>query len=153
MNAESPDRPAVDALQVARQASYIPLPELVGRIYDTAPTPERCRILEYLLQPLGALALVGVCGGVFTKIWFRSGLHDLHIRPEDADAVSSVDVTRLADYVQHASSDTLAGLAAQLSRSPHLVYSASAAMLVTLLVQRIRARRARDVDNGVAPGP
>lgn len=141
----------VSANTETRHLTDITLPEIVGRIYETAPVSERCRMLELLLKPLGALALVGVCNGIFTKIWFRSGLQDLQIRPEDTDTVRGMDVTALTDFVQHASSDTIEKLAALLARSPNLIYSATAAMLVTLLVQRVRARRARAVDASPPP--
>ena len=121
-------------------ASDITIPELVGKIYDAAPTTERCRMLEHLLKPLGALALVGVCNGIFTKIWFRSGWNDLHIRPEDAQTVQGIDVISLVDYVQQASAETINGLASLLITSPMMVYSAAAAVLVTLLVRRTKTR-------------
>jgi len=123
------------------QAPDITLPELVGRIYESAPAEERCRILEYLLKPVGALALVGLCNGLFTKIWFRSGWRDLRIQPEDAQTVQSVDVISLVDFVQQSSSGTIDGLAALLSTSPTIVCSATAAILVATLVRRTRAHR------------
>src|SRR4249919_3999573 len=92
--------------------------QLVGGIYDSAPIAERRRILEHLLRPLGALAIVGVCNGIFTKIWFRNGWSDLHIRAEDAQSVQGIDVIALVDYVQQASVDTIGGLASMLAASP-----------------------------------
>jgi len=136
------DRPEADSSSAANcDALDIMIPELVGKIYEAAPATERCRILEHLMKPLGALALVGVCNGIFAKIWFRSGWHDLHIRPEDAQTVRDIDVISLVDYVQQASAQTINGLASLLTTSPMMVYSAAAAMLVTVLVQRIQARQ------------
>jgi hypothetical protein len=117
------------------------IPEVVGKIYDIAPATERCHILEHLLKPLGALALVGVCNGIFTKIWFRSGWHDMHIQPEDALSVQGVDVVSLVDFVQQASIETVDGLALVLTTSPMMLYSAAATVLVTTLVRRIHTRR------------
>ena len=122
-------------------ADDMTIPELVGKVYDCAPATERCRILEYLMKPLGVLALVAICNGMFAKIWFRSGWHDLHIRPEDAKTVRDIDVISLAEYVQRASAETIDGLASLLTTSPMVVYSATAAMLVSILVRRIQARR------------
>lgn len=132
-------------------APDITIPELVGKIYDVAPITERCRMLDYLIRPLGALALVGVCNGIFTKIWFRSGWHDFHIRPEDAQAVQGIDVIALVDYVQQSSAGTINGLASLLTTSPVMVYSASAAILVTALVRRTQTRRTRSGDAGDPP--
>ena len=132
------------------QAPDITIPELVAKIYDAAPLTERCRLLEHLMKPLGALALVGVCNGIFAKIWFRSGWHNLHIRPEDAQTVQGIDVVSLVDYVQQASAETINGLASLLATSPIMVYSAAAAVLVTVLARRTQSRRSR---SGEAGGP
>ena len=133
-----------------RAAPGMTIPELVGKVYEAAPPTWRCRMLEHLIRPLGALALVGVCNGIFTKIWFRSGMQDLTIRLEDTETVRSIDVVSLASYVQQASADTISGLASLLATSPMTVYSAAAAMLVSLLVQRDRRRSARG-DGGDPP--
>jgi hypothetical protein len=130
----------------------ITIPELVGKIYDASPTTERCLMLDYLIKPLGVLALVGVSNGIFTKIWFRNGWHNFHIRPEDAQAVQVIDVISLVDYVQQCSVETINGLASLLTTSPMFVYSAGVAILVTALVQRTQTHRQtgpRDI--GVPP--
>ena len=122
-------------------AAHVGIPQLVGRIYDAAPMAERRRILEHLLRPLGALAVVGVCNGIFTKIWFRNRWSDLHIRAEDAQSVQGIDVIALVDYVQQASADTIGGLASMLAASPMIVYSAATVMLVSILVRRLQSRQ------------
>src|SRR5258706_1356322 len=114
------------------EATDMTIPELVGKVYDTAPPTERCRMLEYLMKPLGVLSLVAVCNGIFATIWFRSGWHDLHIRPEDAQTARGIDVTALAEYVQQASAETIDGMASLLATWPMMGYSATAAMLVTM---------------------
>ena len=146
---DSPD--AVSGVAAGHHAPDMTIPELVGKIYDAAPASERCRMLEHLIMPLGALSLVGVCNGIFTKIWFRSGWHDLHILPEDAETVRGVDVISLVDFVQQASNETINGLASLLATSPMMVYSAAAAMLVTVLVRRIQSRRTRLGEAGNPP--
>lgn len=133
------------------QATDIAIPELVGKIYDAAPIAERCRMLEHLMKPLGVLALVGVCNGIFSKIWFRSGWSDLRIRPEDAQTVQGIDVVPLVDFVQQANAETINGLASLLTTSPMIVYSTAAAVLVTALVRRIQARRAGSGEVGDPP--
>jgi hypothetical protein len=121
---------------VGSDATDVSIPQLVGKVYDAAPVTERCRMLEHLMKPLSALALVGVCNGIFAKIWFRSGWHDLNIRPEDAQAVQGIDVASLADFVQQVNANTIHGLTALIARSPLMAYSAAAVMLVTLLSRR-----------------
>lgn len=139
---DSHDNRATTSSSVADcHAPDITIPELVGKIYDVAPTNERCRMLEHLIKPLGALALVGVCNGIFTKIWFRSGWNNLHIQPEDAQVVQAIDVISLARYVQQANAEVIDGLASMLTTSPMIACSAAAAMLVTVLVRRIKPRR------------
>lgn len=116
------------------------IPQLVGRIYDAAPVAERRRMLEYLLRPLGALAVVGVCNGIFTKIWCRSGWNDLQIRVEDAQSVQGIDVMALVDYVQQVNAGTIRGLGSMLAASPMIAYSAATALLVSVLVRRLRSQ-------------
>jgi hypothetical protein len=141
---------AVSQSAASSHAPDIAIPELVGKIYDAAPIAERCRMLEHLMKPLGVLALVGVCNGVFAKIWFRGGWNNLRILPEDAQTVQGIDVIRLVDYVQQASAETINGLASLLTNSPMIVYSAAAATLVTVLVRCIQTRR---TGLGKAGGP
>lgn len=124
--------------KAAETSSHPTIAELVGEVYESAPPSWRCRMLEHLMQPLGALALVGVCNGIFAKIWFRTGMQELIIGPDDARGVSSVDVVSLANFVQQASADTINNLTALLSNSPMIVYSTAAAMLVSILLQRSR---------------
>jgi hypothetical protein len=146
---DSPD--TVSQSAAAYHAPDITSPELVGKVYDTAATAERCRMLEHLMKPLGALALVGVCNGIFAKIWFRSGWQDLHIRPEDAQTVQSIDVISLVNYIQQASAETINGLASLLTTSPMMAYSAAAAMLVTVLARRAQTHRTGSGEAGDPP--
>lgn len=117
------------------------IPVLVGKIYDAAPMTERCRLLEHLMKPLGALALVGVSNGIFAKIWFRGGWHNLRIRPEDAETVQGVDVISLVEFVQQSSAETIYGLASLVTTSPLMVYSGAAAMLVAMLARSTQTHR------------
>jgi hypothetical protein len=142
---------AISPSAAGYQAPDITIPELVGKIYDAAPITERCRLLEHLMKPLGALALVGVCNGIFAKIWFRSGWNNLHIRPDDAQSVQGIDVISLVEYVQQANAETINGLASLLTTSPMMVYSAAAAMLVTALARRTQTRRNPSGEAGDPP--
>jgi hypothetical protein len=118
--------------------------QLVGQVYAIAPPTERTRLLEHLLKPLGVLSLVAVANGIFANIRFRSGWPDLHVRVEDAQNVQPGDVITLVSHVQQVSIHAVDGLADMLATSPVMTGSAAAALLMTLLVQRSRNRRADD---------
>jgi len=75
----------------------------------------------------------------------------LHIRAEDARTVQPIDVIALVDYVQQASAETINGLASLLATSPMMVYSAAAAVLVTVLVRRTQTRRTLSGESGNSP--
>ena len=116
---------------------------LVGEVYERAPLEERSRVIDQLLQPLGVLSLFAVAGGLFAKIRLRGGWENFSVRPEDLQNVRASDVIALVDYVQQVSVEAVDGLAQMLAASPLMAGSAAAALLVTLLVRRARARRGR----------
>ena len=131
-------------------ASEISVAQLVGQVYEAAPTAERSRLLEYLLRPLGVLAMVAIANGIFAKIRFRSGWPELHVPLDDVNRVQAGDITALVDRVQMVSTDAIDGLVGIVSASPVLAASAAAALLVALLVQKAESRSADDddVDSG-----
>ena len=133
------------------QVSEISIAQLVGEVYELAPPAERSRLLEHLLRPLGVLSLVAVANGIFASIRFRSGGPDLHVRAEDAQAVQAGDVITLVNHVQQVSMHAVDGLADMLASSPVMAGSGAAALLVSLLVQRSRNRRADDYSEGFSP--
>ena len=130
--------------KVTCQVSEITIAQLVGQVYELAPPAERSRLLEHLLRPLGVLSLVAIANGIFAKIRFRSGWPDLHVQLEDAQNVQASDVITLVNHVQQVSVHAVDGLAEMLAASPVLAGSAAAALLITVLVQRARTRRAGD---------
>lgn len=143
MNPNHTPKPA-GLTQSGGQVSELMIARLVGQVYEAAPATERSRLLEHLMRPLGVLSLLAVADGIFAKIRFRSGWPDLHIRLEDAQNVQASDVITLVSYVQQVSIRAVDGLADMLAASPVMTGSAAAALLITLLVQRARTRRASD---------
>lgn len=133
------------------QSVDITIPQLVGEVFEAAPAVERGHLLEQLLRPLGVLALVAVADGVFARVRFRGGWQDFRVRLEDAQSVRGSDVIALVDYVQQVSVEVVDGLAQTLMSSPMLAGSAAAALLVSLLLQRNRARRSRVGADGNPP--
>ncbi len=85
-----------------------------------------------------------MANGIFASIRFRSGGADLHVRVEDAQNVQPGDVITLVSHVQQVSIHAVDGLADMLATSPVMTGSAAAVLLMTLLVQRSRNRRADD---------
>lgn len=122
------------------ETTQISLPHLVGDVYESAPASERSRLLEHLMRPLGVLSMAVVANGIFSKLRFLGGWPDLHIRPEDAEAIRTEDVVALVDYVQQASSDVMYGLAQLVSDSPVMSTTAAATLLTAVLMKRFRAR-------------
>ena len=123
------------------EVSEISIPELVGRIYESASRVERCLILEPLLRPFGVLSLLAVANGIFANIRFRSGWPVMRIPLEEVQKVTAADVIALVEYVQRGSGEAIAGLAGVLSTSPLLATSAAAGLLVTMVMRRARTRR------------
>lgn len=122
-------------------AAEVLLPQLVGKVYESAPAAERGRLLEHLMRPLGVLSLAVVANGIFSRIRFPGGWPDLHIRPEDLESVRAEDVIALVDFVQKASWEAMEGLVQLLSDSPAMSATAGAALLISVLLNRARKRR------------
>ena len=141
-----PGLPASDKLGC--QVSEASIAQLVGQVYESAPVAERSRLIEQLLRPLGVLSLVAVANGIFAKIRFRSGWPDLHVRLEDVQNVQASDIIVLVNHVQQVSVQAVNDLAGVLAASPVMMGSAAAALLMTLLLQRSRTRRASDCGAG-----
>lgn len=133
------------SVQTGLQVSETNIPQLVGQVYEAAPAAERTRMIAHLMKPLGVLSLVAVANGIFAKARFRSTWPDMQLRLEDVGNVQVTDVVALVDRVQQVSVEAVDGLVQLLAGSPLLAGSAAAAMLVTVLVQRSRTRRAEDV--------
>ena len=130
------------AIEPIGQATEATIPQLIAEVYEAAPEVERGRLLEQLLRPLGVLSLVAIAGGIFAKIRFRSGWKELTVRLEDIQNVSASDVMALVHHAQQVSVEAVDGLAGVLTASPVLSSSTAAVLLVSLLVQRARARQA-----------
>ena len=121
-------------------SANIPIPQLVGQVYELAPATVRGRILEHLLRPLGLLSLLVVANGIFAKIRFRTGWQDMGVHLDDVQNVQVSDVIALVDRVQLVSVESVDSLAQIIRSSPVMAGSAAAALLVTVLMQRARAR-------------
>lgn len=126
------------------------LAHLVGEVYAAAPPAERRRLLAHLIKPLGILSLMAVANGIFASIRFRSGWAEMNVPLEELQNVQVGDVITLTSRVQQVSLQALDGLTQVLTTSPALMSSAAAAVLLTVLIQRARHRRASDAADQAA---
>ncbi len=140
----NPTQSAEDTTPAPLPASDQAIAQLVGQVYEAAPPTERSRLIEHLLKPLGVLSLVAIANGIFATIRFRAGWPDMRVQAEDLNKVQPSDVIALVTRVQQVSVQVVDGLAELLTASPVLTRSAAAALLLTVLLQRARARRAGD---------
>ena len=140
----NPTQSAVGTTPAPLMASDQAIAQLVGQVYEAAPPTERSRLIEHLLKPLGVLSLVAIANGIFATIRFRAGWPDMRVQAEDLNKVQPSDVIALVTRVQQVSVQVVDGLAELLTASPVLTRSAAAALLLTVLLQRTRARRAGD---------
>jgi hypothetical protein len=129
------------------------IPELVAQVYCDASPPEKSRLLELLVRPLGLLPLFALADGVFARIWWRNGQDRLQqIRVEDALAVSGQDIATLVAYVQQSSVEVLDGLLQIINASPVLASSTAAIVVMLVLQRRARVKASRRSQRGALPG-
>ncbi|MDB5760127.1 MAG: hypothetical protein JWM30_3416 [Burkholderia sp.] len=144
----------LDGLPPDRSAqSDLDIPELVAQVYCDASPPEKSRLLELLVRPLGLLPLFALADGVFARIWWRNGQDRLQqIRVEDALAVSGQDIATLVAYVQQSSVEVLDGLLQIINASPVLASSTAAIVVMLVLQRRARVKASRRSQRGALPG-
>lgn len=131
------------APQPLPHASPRDVPVLVGAVFDAAPLPERKRLLELMLRPLGMLSLAAVANGLFARIALRSNWTQVQLLPEDVQQVHTDDVVALAHYLQQAGLQAFDGIPQVLTGSPALMGSTAAAVLLALLSAEIKRRNHR----------
>jgi hypothetical protein len=83
------------------------LAPLVAAMYDRATPPQRLRLLNALLRPLGPMALVTVAAGAFAGLLPDDRWREAEASLEDTKRVSVTQVLALADYVAQKSPETL----------------------------------------------
>ncbi len=109
--------------------------ELIAKAYEEAQPMMRRRLLEHLLRPLGILSMMGVANGAFARVCERPGWSDFSIRLEDTQKIDASEVLELAAYVQQFSAKALHGLLQIFGTSPSLASTATAALLVAILLR------------------
>lgn len=87
-----------------------PLPEMAGRVaalYAGAEPPQRLRLLNGLLRPVGPLALVGISAGAFSALLPAGHWQVAHATLDDAARLEPDQVLELARYVEQKSPESL----------------------------------------------
>lgn len=127
-----------------QKAPDMTIVELIAKAYDEAPPPTRRRVLEHLLRPLGILSMMGVANGAFARVCDRAGWSDFSIRIEDTQKIDTSQVLALAAFVQQFSAKALHGLVQVFGTSPALASTATAALLVAILLRQKNAQMPSD---------
>jgi hypothetical protein len=127
------------------------VPVLVATVFEAAPPPERKRLLELLIRPLGLLSLAAVANGIFANLGSRNNWTRISLQPDDVNKVQRDDVMALAMHVQQISSHAFDGMRTVLTNSPALMSSTAAVLLLTLLTQEYKRRSAAALEKDFDP--
>jgi hypothetical protein len=127
------------------------VPVLVAAVFEAAPPPERKRLLELMIRPLGLLSLAAVANGLFAKMGLRSNWTSISIQAEDVSTVQRDDVVALALHVQQMGAHAFDGMRTVLTNSPALMGSTAAVLLLTLLTQEYKRRNAAALEKDFDP--
>jgi hypothetical protein len=109
------------------------VPELVAKVYASAPAADRGRLLEHLLKPLGILSLAAVANGAFARLAANNGWSRLQVNASDVQRIGRTEVIALVSHVQQVSTHAMDGLGHVISASPVLAGTAATGLLLTLL--------------------
>jgi hypothetical protein len=109
------------------------LAPLVADVFAEAPPPQRVRLLNGLLQPVGPLALVAIAAGAFASLLPATRWHAASATLDDALRLTAGQVLELARYVEQKSPESLLQSAALLADSRLGVSTISGALLLLAL--------------------
>lgn len=116
------------------------LAPLVADLFAKAAPPQRVRLLNGLLRPVGPLALVAIAAGAFANLLPTTRWHIASASLEDVMRLTAGQVLELARYVEQKSPEAFMQLPDLLADSPLWVSSLGGALL--LLALRAWRRRA-----------
>lgn len=133
-------QPEITAPDAGAQAIDDPA-ALVAQVYAEADPPARARMIETLMRPLGALALVAVAGGTFAALRQRNGWATLQVRLEDTLRVSASQVQDLAAYLLQSTPDAVMQVVDVVTDSPMALPSLSVLLLAQAVRRMRRSRR------------
>jgi hypothetical protein len=116
------------------------LAPLVADLFARAAPPQRVRLLNGLLRPVGPLALVVIAAGAFANLLPTTRWRIASASLDDAKRLTAGHVLELARYVEQKSPEAFMQLPELLADSPLWVGSLGGALL--LLALRAWQRRA-----------
>lgn len=129
------------------------LAPLVADLFAEAAPPQRVRLLNGLLRPVGPLALVAIAAGAFANLLPSTQWRGASASLDEAMHFSAGQVLELARYVEQKSPESLAQLPKLLADSPLWAGTLSGALLL-LALQAWRGRasaRAGDQSSSKSP--
>ena len=94
-----------------------PLAPLVADLFAKSPAPQRLRLLNGLLDPVGPLALVSIAAGAFASLLPVRHWQGARATLDDAMRLSTDQVFELACYVEQKSPEVFKQLPALLPDS------------------------------------
>jgi hypothetical protein len=118
---------------------------LAARLYASAGSVQRSRIVAGLLQPLGPLAIVAVASGAFAGLLNRVSALGSTLPIDELGSFTREQVFELARFVEQVSPDALQQMAGAIARNPFGVSAFGAAAAVLL------AGAVRSQDDGTTP--
>ncbi len=132
-----------DAARLAVAGNVPPnIPELLAGLYHEAPETLRPTLLEYLLRPIGPLAIVTIASGAFAHLLYRLKLNGVPVSIDDAARISADHVLQLARFVEQCSPYALLRMDSLITSSPAFVASVSGSALLVVLSAWRHQRRA-----------
>jgi hypothetical protein len=117
------------------------LAPLVADLYAKAPAPQRLRLLNGLLRPVGPLALVSIAAGAFASLLPTTRWDTARATLDDAMRLSASQVFELARYVEQKNPEAFAQLPDLLPDSRLWVGSLSGALLLLAVRHWRRGKR------------
>ena len=147
--------PLLPSDRLARRppAAVPELAPLVADLFAEAAPPQRVRLLNGLLRPVGPLALVAIAAGAFASLLPSTKWRGASATLDDAMHFSAGQVLELARYVEQKSPESLMQLPKLLADSPLWAGTLSGALLL-LALQAWRGRassRAGDQASSKSP--
>ena len=115
------------------------IPKLISAVYETAPAPLRTKLLEYLLRPVGPLALVAIAAGAFGHLLYRLRRDAMPISLCDMARITPGHVLELTRYVEQCSPHVLLRIGSLIAANPVGIATISgSALLIALIAWRRR---------------
>jgi hypothetical protein len=137
LEAEVARRAATLGIQTDLVGDRSRVARLAARLYASASTVQRSRIVTGLLRPLGPLALVAVASGAFAGLLNRVSTRGGGLTVDDLASFTNGQIFELARFVEQVSPDALHQVAGAIAENPFGV-SAFGAAAAVLLVNALR---------------